>query len=280
MGDSEPVAVYDSQSSAYHRAFQVFLDHTDQKAKAREWLDRLVEGLPSRQVFIDAGAGNGKVTAWYLDRFQRTIAVEPNPSLCAELRRTCSTAEVVPEAIMHSQPAASGDLVLCSHVFYYIDRARWMPDLEKLTSWLSPDGVLVVVLQNHRTDCMRMLEHFHGERFSLRELADSFRTAWGNRYHVDLETVPAQVVTADPASAYTVAEFMLNLLPMPRPPARRALEDYVWTQAADPDGGFRFSCDQDFLSIRPRFAGGHAGQEWAATNYGKACLSPAAIPVR
>jgi hypothetical protein len=187
-----------------------------------------------------------------LDRFQRTVAVEPNPSLCAELRRTCPAAAVLPEAILDAEPPASGDLVLCSHVFYYIDRDRWTADLEKLVSWLSREGVLVVVLQNHRTDCMRMLEHFHGQRFSLCELADSFRAAWGDRYHVDLETVPAQVVTADPASAYTVAEFMLNLLPMPHPPARRTLEDYVWTQAADPAGGFRFSCDQDFLRIWPR----------------------------
>ena len=58
MSSPERIAVYDSRGEAYHRAFQVFLDHTDQKAVARAWLDRLVESLPARRVFIDAGAGD------------------------------------------------------------------------------------------------------------------------------------------------------------------------------------------------------------------------------
>jgi SAM-dependent methyltransferase len=92
---NQHISTYDSSSSEYHRAFDVFLANTDQKVKAREWLSGLIGGLSSRQLFIDAGAGNGKVTAWFVGDFQRTIAIEPNPSLCAELRRTCPTAEVV-----------------------------------------------------------------------------------------------------------------------------------------------------------------------------------------
>jgi SAM-dependent methyltransferase len=252
MNDSAFVNVYDSQSAAYQQAFQVFLDHTDQKAKAREWLDHLVQGLPSRNLFVDAGAGNGKVTAWFVDQFRRTVAIEPNPYLCEELRHTCSTAEVLPETILAAQPPTSADLVLCSHVFYYIPGAEWMLHLEKLASWVGSGGVLVVVLQNHRTDCMRMLDHFFGHRFDLSELAGRFQAKKGDQYTVDLETVPAHVGTADLDAAYTVAEFMLNLLPIPHPPARSDLEDYVRKHLADPAGGFRFSCDQDFLQIRPR----------------------------
>jgi hypothetical protein len=251
MDPSTLVNVYDSQSAAYQRAFQVFLDHTDQKAKARDWLDHLVRGLPSRDLFVDAGAGNGKVTAWFTDQFQRTVAIEPNPYLCEELRHTCPTAEVLPETILAAQPPASGNLVLCSHVFYYIPGSEWMPHLERLASWLAPDGALVVVLQNHRTDCMRMVDHFFGQRFDLSELSRRFQATTGGDYNVEIETVPARVVTADLDAAYTVAEFMLNLLPIPHPPARSDLENYVQEQFADPAGGFRFSCNQDFLQVRP-----------------------------
>ena len=81
MSQRELMSVYDSQSEQYHRAFQVFLAHTDQKQKAREWLDSLVESLPSRRFFIDAGAGNGMVTEWYIPRFDRTIGFDANPLL-------------------------------------------------------------------------------------------------------------------------------------------------------------------------------------------------------
>lgn len=252
MKTTERVNTYNSQSPAYHRAFEVFLTHTDQKTKARNWLKSLVHGLPSRQVFVDAGAGNGTVTAWFLADFQRTVAIEPNPSLCDELRRACPTAEVLLQRILEAKLSISADLVLCSHVLYYIDAADWMKHLEKLVSWLSPEGALVVVVQNHDTDCMRMLAHYFGYRFDLSEVASRFRALRGQRYSVEITTVPAQVVTANFDSAFIVAEFMLNLLPTPHPPPRLDLEEYVRRNFAISGGGFSFSCNQDFLTIRPR----------------------------
>jgi hypothetical protein len=252
MNSTDVIEVYDSQTPQYHRAFQVFLDHTDQKDTARAWLDRQVQALPSRQVLIDAGAGTGKVTAWYTDQFQQTIAVEPNPSLCQELRHSCPTAQVLPQMILDAQPAAKGDLVLCSHVFYYIERGDWVRTLEQLVSWIAPQGVLVAVLQNAEMDCMQMLDHFFGRRFKLAELATAFQTAHGDRYRVEIDTVPARVETTDLESAYIVAEFMLNLLPMSRPPARRTVREYIQQHFATSTGTFRFSCDQDFLRIQSR----------------------------
>jgi len=252
MNPTTHVNVYDSRSAAYQRAFQVFLDHTDQKAKARNWLDQCVQRLPSRGLFVDAGAGNGKVTAWFSHAFRRTVAIEPNPHLCAELRGTCPAAEVLPTTILASAPPAAADLVLCSHVLYYIPEADRLLHLERLASWLGVGGVLVVIVQNRRTDCMRMLDHFLGQRFDLSALCRRFQAVRGEQYAIELETVPAHVATPDFDAAYTVAEFMLNVLPVPHPPARRELEEYVRKHLAVPEGGYRFSCDQDILEIRPR----------------------------
>src|SRR5205823_12248677 len=65
--------------------------------------------------------------------------------------------EVFREPLLDAKVGAAGDLILCSHVFYYIDASEWLPNLERLVSWLSSSGVLVLVVQNHDTDCMRML---------------------------------------------------------------------------------------------------------------------------
>jgi len=251
MAAPEKMQVYDSQSEAYHRAFQVFLEHTDQKTNARTRLDRLVQDLPARRTFVDAGAGNGQVTAWFVERFERTIAIEPSPSLSADLRHTCPDAEVIQTRILEAEPAVAADLVLCSHVLYYIDQSEWPAHAARMASWLSPEGALIIVLQNHETDCMRMLEAFHGRRFDLSALANEFAQKHASRYRVERELVPAHIVTADGASAYTIAEFMLNLLPMPNPPARSRLEKYVDDHFRASGGGFRFSCHQDFLVIRP-----------------------------
>jgi SAM-dependent methyltransferase len=250
MTEQPRIRVYDSQSELYHQAFGVFLKHTDQKVNARQALEALVDRLPSRRVLIDAGAGNGQVTAWLEEKFERTIAVEPSPSLSADLRRACPKAQVVVAKILEAQPEARGDFVLCSHVLYYINQDEWLAHARRMVSWLAPQGTLVIVLQNHETDCMRMLESFLGRRFDLTGLAQELQQDQGGRYRVERQLVPAQVTSTDFDSAYTVAEFMLNLLPISRPPARADVEGYVKKHFARPEGGFRFSCHQDFLMIR------------------------------
>jgi hypothetical protein len=117
---------------------------------------------------------------------------------------------VLERPILDAHLSVVADLVLCSHV----PAADWMTHLEHLGSWLAPSGVLVAVVQNDDTECMRMLEHICGHRFHLGELASRCETRRGREYQVEMATVPAQMAMADCASAYIVAEFMLNLLPL------------------------------------------------------------------
>ena len=244
------IKVYDSRGQDYHDAFRVFLAHTDQKANASAWLEREVAALPRRDVFIDAGAGTGTLTAWLQPRFQRTLAVEPNASLRDDLRAACPAAEVIGVNITEAEPGATADFVLCSHVFYYIDRARWPDNLRRLAGWLGSGGVLAVALQNPETDCMKMLRHFTGHAFDLSALAREFAAEAGDPFEVRIETVQAHVRTATFEPAYVVAEFMLNLLPLPSRPPRADVERYVHDHFRRPDGTYQFSCHQDFLRVR------------------------------
>ena len=252
MTQPEFIRVFDSQGEDYKRAFQVFLDHTDQKRNAKRFLQRLVDDLPARTVFIDAGAGTGEVTKAFAPAFGRTIAIEPNAHLLAQLQRAIPEADAIGTSILDASPKAQGDFVLCSHTLYYIPAEDWLAHLERLVSWMSPTGVTVVILQNRRTDCMTMLEHFFGHRFDLGGLADAFRAKHGDRYEVSTTLDQAHVETSDQSAACTVAEFMLNLLPISQPPSKRDLEAYVAKHFATGEGGYRLSVHQDFLQIRPR----------------------------
>ena len=79
MTDQEHIRVFDSQGEAYKQAFQIFLDHTDQKRNAKRWLQQVVDDLPIRQVFVDAGAGNGEVTRAFTAAFDRTMPSNRTP---------------------------------------------------------------------------------------------------------------------------------------------------------------------------------------------------------
>ena len=140
MGDADYVTKYDSQSEAYREAFKVFLSHTDQKVNAREWLRRFIQTLPYRQVLIDAGAGTGQLTSWIAPDFERTIAIEPSEYLREEFRKNFPDCQLFSGFITEVTPPEKADLVVCSHVLYYIDRDEWMSNLEALVSWLKPGG--------------------------------------------------------------------------------------------------------------------------------------------
>lgn len=255
MSDQERVRVFDSQGEAYKKAFQVFLDHTNQKRNAKRWLQQAVDRLTARKVLIDAGAGNGEVTRTLGPAFDRTIAIEPNLHLLKQLQQAVPTAEAIGQPIMTAQPPAQGDMVLCSHTFYYIPAEDWLAHLERLVSWMSPNGVTIIVLQHRESGCMNMVHHFFGHRFELRQTADMFRMKHGDRYEVVTTLDPAEVVTHDLTTTYAVAEFMLNLLTMEQAPTRREVEAYLQAHFASSESGYRIPVDQDFLEIRPKTSG-------------------------
>lgn len=252
MTQPEPIRVFDSQSEDYKRAYQAFLNHTDQKRNAKRWLRKLADDLPTRKVFIDAGAGNGELTRTLAEAFEQTIAIEPNPYLLTQLQCAIPQAYTIGTSILAASPKSQGDFVLSSHTLCYIPAEEWLTHLEQLVSWMSPTGVTVVALQNRNTACMTMLEHFLGHRFDLGSLADAFRAKHGNRYDVTTTLDHAHVETAEPAVAYSIAEFMLNLLPISQPPARRDLETYIAQHFITTDGTYRLSVHQDFLQIHAR----------------------------
>jgi len=237
-----------SSGPDYHQAFKTFLAHTDQKDKALAWLRREVEALQDRAVMIDVGAGNGKLTSWLTSYFGRVIAIEPNPSLAAELRAACPTADVLATPIAATLPPAAGNFVLCSHVFYHIPELEWESNLRQLMGWLAPGGVMAVALQNPRSDCMRMVEHFNGVPFDLGKLDRVAETVPGG-FEARLETVPAHIRAADLGTACEIAEFVLNVPPRQSPTSWIDLERYVEEHFNKADDGYRFSCHQDFLRV-------------------------------
>jgi trans-aconitate methyltransferase len=243
------VNVFASNTPEYHTAFSTFLRHTDQKDKAIHWLTRQVDALDRRALMIDAGAATGKLTAWFIERFTSVVAIEPNPSLQAALRASCPTASVHTTGITDCSFPDTADFVLCSHVFYHIPKPAWSANVTRLMSWLAPKGVLAIALQNPNSDCSQMTAHFLGARFDLAELA-STAVKLGANFDVSLEAVKADIKTADRTTACAVAEFMLNVAPMPSPPLWSDLERYVESRFRRAEGGYQFSCDQDFLRIR------------------------------
>jgi hypothetical protein len=235
----------------YARAFGTFLTHTDQKVKALGWLTALVNGLGSHRLFVDAGAGDGSTTAALGKLFDRTIAIEPNSILRAELARRCPEAEIVEASISEARITSPADFVLCSHVLYYIPQNDWTDTLERLTSWLGAYGAAVVILANSKADVIALPREFFGANIDLAPAVQEFK-ARHDDFEIRTHTLNCEVVVDDLESACTLTRFFLSDYPdWGRSVTRRRVEEYVRSHFAV-SRCYRLSCDQDFLSLLRR----------------------------
>ena len=95
-------------------------------------------GQPVR--VADVGAGTGKLTATLVGLGAEVTAVEPDPQMLAELRRTMPEVRSVPGSAEEIPlPDASLDAVLAGQAMHWFDMDRALPEIARV---LRPGGVL------------------------------------------------------------------------------------------------------------------------------------------
>jgi SAM-dependent methyltransferase len=96
------------------------------------------DGQPVR--VADVGAGTGKLTATLIGLGAEVTAVEPDPQMLAELRRTMPEVRSVPgSAEKIPLPDASLDAVLAGQAMHWFDMNHALPEIARV---LRPGGVL------------------------------------------------------------------------------------------------------------------------------------------
>ena len=124
-------------SSSFGAAATAYAEHRPDYARAA--LRWALEPAPGARV-LDLGAGTGKLTATLAEVSDDVTAVEPDPAMLAELRRTLpgvralsGSAEAIP------LPDASVDAVVAGNAMHWFDMAVAGPEIARV---LSPGGVL------------------------------------------------------------------------------------------------------------------------------------------
>ncbi|MBU8860909.1 MULTISPECIES: class I SAM-dependent methyltransferase [unclassified Micromonospora] len=124
-------------SSSFGSAATAYAEHRPDYARAA--LRWALEPAPGARA-LDLGAGTGKLTATLAEVTDDVTAVEPDPAMLAELRRTLPDVRALPgsaEAI--PLPDASVDAVVAGNAMHWFDMAVAGPEISRV---LSPGGVL------------------------------------------------------------------------------------------------------------------------------------------
>ncbi|MCC5474542.1 class I SAM-dependent methyltransferase [Streptomyces barringtoniae] len=124
-------------ASSFGAAAVAYAEHRPDYAHAAvRWA---LEPAPGPRV-LDLGAGTGKLTVTLVAMGAEVIAVEPDPAMLTELRRSLPAVRALPgsaEAI--PLPDASVDAVLAGNAMHWFDMAVAGPEIARV---LAPSGIL------------------------------------------------------------------------------------------------------------------------------------------
>ncbi|MFE0652652.1 class I SAM-dependent methyltransferase [Streptomyces sp. NPDC059534] len=123
--------------SSFGAAAAAYAEHRPDYAHAAvRWA---LESAPGPRV-LDLGAGTGKLTAALVAAGADVVAVEPDPAMLTELRRTLPTVRALAgSAEALPLPDGSVDAVLAGNAMHWFDMAVAGPEIARV---LAPGGVL------------------------------------------------------------------------------------------------------------------------------------------
>jgi SAM-dependent methyltransferase len=138
-----------ADDAAYQHQLSLFSDCSTEKGIELIKTGMVIATLPWRERFLDIGAGGGHLTIPIAHQFGMTAIVEPNPRQAEIFRRRCPGFRIYNDYWKDIELGDERfDLILCSHVLYYIPEGSWMQTVEKMYRHLSPGGCLIIVMQS------------------------------------------------------------------------------------------------------------------------------------
>lgn len=174
-------------SSSFGVAASAYAEHRPDYARdAVRWALEPADGTR----VIDLGAGTGKLTTTLLGLGVEVVAVEPDPAMLSELRRSLPHVRALPgkaEAI--PLPDASVDAVLAGNAMHWFNLEVAAPEISRV---LRPGGVLAGLWNvfDNRVDWVAELERVSGPAaIGPRDTRSSWFAAPGEAHLPDLRTI-------------------------------------------------------------------------------------------
>ncbi|MHA1292031.1 MAG: class I SAM-dependent methyltransferase [Promethearchaeota archaeon] len=159
------------KENIYERQLRLLYKRSDnleiQKIKIRS---KAIFKLIKREKFLDIGAGNGILTNYISKYFKETYCVEPN-DVNVKMLKELNFKKIFNCGIEEFNTNEKFDLVLCSHVLYYIKREFWLDIITKMKGFLDDNGILVILLQSKDGEFQRFFNIFSGDKYNIDPIA-------------------------------------------------------------------------------------------------------------
>ena len=137
-------AGYDRVAARYRA-----LEHDSARWPRAEWIGELTKGLRPGAAVLDLGCAAGVPVAAELARRYRVTGVDISPEHIQQATRNVPDAEFVcSNALTVTFPAGHFDAIISLYTFDHIPRDEHRGLLERLRTWLRPDGLLLLSIED------------------------------------------------------------------------------------------------------------------------------------
>lgn len=127
-------------------------------------VEHVVNRLGQHAHFMDIGAGRGNLCKPLSAYFEQTTIVEPNKIYFDELHAWGQKKQIVLDGFnsdwLKVNTDKCADLILMSHVMYYVPAEYWLYFFYKAYELLNPNGRIVIILNSLTNDITRLYKEF------------------------------------------------------------------------------------------------------------------------
>ncbi len=197
------------EDAEYQQQLRLFSECSTEKGIELIKIGEVISTLDSRSRFLDIGAGGGYITIPVSQLFDETTIIEPNEKQAAFLIRRCPACRVFNTFWSDANLTGKNfDLILCSHVLYYIPAGTWMDTIRKMYYHLEPGGRIVIVLQSPLGEVARFFSHFTEYDVPAIDLAEKLIEQYGET-SVELQYFQNEIYTESLEDMADIGLFLL-----------------------------------------------------------------------
>lgn len=175
-------------------------------------LNEILPQIPADGSLLDIGPGDGSLTKAIAQHFKQVTLVDVNHNALDNMK------ELLPLSVNSTQITGSilnvdfklshYNLVLLSHMLYYIDPQLWLGIIKSVYQSLKDGGILVIILGGDELGKSELIHHFGGQVLEIDQLAHQCRNTFGD-HNVHLYASDESFVTSTQEAMLHIAGFML-----------------------------------------------------------------------
>lgn len=202
----------------YRNPFEHLVSVTDEYSKLVPLFEEsVIPLLSATEALLDVGAGPGLVAAPLSAHFDRVGIVEPDTDYClATVNKILSIGKLVTAFNGFWEAAQLGDLqfdlIICSHVLYFVDQENWDGFLQKMVPHIGPGGRMAIVLTAKADEVSEIV----GSSLRIMDVGD-YPFSAGVIKHAQAHSYPYDVFSLEATITTKTAEEleeMLTLFPI------------------------------------------------------------------